>query len=71
MEQEEYPLLSTEEYRCLDRQRDNKERNTTIVNDQQREKDIVKRNGRNGTEKYGRSDEFGRRRKIDEGNDGK
>ena len=71
MEQEECPLLPTEEYRCLDRQQDNKERNTTVVNDQQREKDIVKRNGRNGTEKYGRSDEFGRRRKIDEGNDGK
>ena len=71
MEQEEGPLLPTEEYRCLDRQRDNKERNTAVVNDQQREKDIVKSNGRDGTEKYGRSDEFGRRRKIDEGSDGK
>ena len=75
MEQEECPLLPTEKYRCLDRQRDNKERNTAVVNDQQREnrtkKDIVKRNGRDGTEKYGRSDEFGRRRKIDEGSDGK
>ena len=71
MEQEECPLLPTEKYRCLDQQRDNKERNTTVVNDQQREKDIVKRNGRDGTEKYGRSDEFGRRRKIDEGSDGK
>ena len=71
MEQEECLLLPTEEYCCLDRQRDKKERNTAIVNDQQREKDIVKRNGRDGTEKYGRSDEFGRRRKIDEGSDGK
>ena len=67
MGQKECPLSLTEEYRCLDRQRDNKERNTTVVNDQQREKDIAKRNGRDGTEKYGRSDEFGRRRKIDEG----
>ena len=70
MEQEECPLSLTEEYRCLDQQRDNKERNTAVVNDQQREnrteKDIVKRNGRNGTEKYGRKDESGRRRKIDE-----
>ena len=71
MGQEECPLSLTEEYRCLDRQRDNKERNTTVVNDQQREnrtkKDIVKRNGRDGTEKYGRKDESRRRRKIDEG----
>ena len=70
MEQEECPLSLTEEYHCLDQQRDNKERNTAVVNDQQREnrteKDIVKRNGRNGTEKYGRKDESGRRRKIDE-----
>ena len=71
MGQEECPLSLTEEYRCLDRQRDNKEKNTTVVNDQQREnrtrKDIVKRNGSDGTEKYGRKDESGRRRKIDEG----
>ena len=44
--------------------------NTAVVNDQQREnrtkKDIVKRNGRDGTEKYGRKDESRRRRKIDE-----
>ena len=71
MEQEECPLLPTEEYRCLDRQRDNKERNTAVVNDQQREKDIVKRNGRDGTKKYGRKDESGRRRKIDENSSGK
>ena len=31
MEQEECPLLPTEEYRCLDRQRDNKERNTPLL----------------------------------------
>ena len=70
MGQKECPLSLTEEYRCLDRQRDNKERNTAVVNDQQQEnrtkKDIVKRNGRDGTEKYGRKDESGRRRKIDE-----
>ena len=75
MEQEECPLLPTEEYRCLDRQRDNKERNTTVVNDQQREnrtkKDIVKRNGRDRTKKYGRKDESRRRREIDENSNGK
>ena len=31
MEQEECPLLPTEKYRCLDRQRDNKERNTPLL----------------------------------------
>ena len=31
MGQEEYPLSLTEEYRCLDRQRDNKERNTPLL----------------------------------------
>ena len=75
MEQEECPLLPTEKHRCLDRQRDNKERNTTVVNDQQREnrtrKEIGKRNGRDGTKKYGRKDESGRRRKIDENSSGK
>ena len=71
MGKEEYPLLPTEEYRCLDRQRNNKERNTAVVNDQQQEKDIVKRNGRDGTRKYERKNESGRRRKIDESSSGK
>ena len=31
MGQEEYPLSLTEEYRCLDQQQDNKERNTPLL----------------------------------------
>ena len=66
MGQEECPLSLTEEYHCLDRQRDNKERNTAVVNDQQRENRTKKDIGRNRTEKYGRKDDSRRRRKIDE-----
>ena len=44
----------------------------TINNERiEQRKNIVKRNGRNGTEKYGRKDEYGRRRKIDENSSGK
>ena len=59
MGQEECPLSLTEEYRCLDRQRDNKQRNMPLLtNDNERtdQKNILG-NGSDRTNEYRRRNE--------------